>query len=254
MTSIRGLNMKRQRISQRTFATTQWHVVKQSTEGSDSKRQEALNQICAQYFPAMVEYVQRQFSISEEEAQDMVQQFITDRVLVKNSLAQAEPSKGRFRTFIMKSIKHFVFDQLRRQSTQKRRPPNGFVSLDDTKRDTMPEDEPDEQKVFDQGFVRQIIGEAIHRTQEECVRKNQTEIWEILYERVLIPHLEETPPEPYDTLVRELGLRNRAEAQNKLATGKRMFQRCFRGVIEEFTDSAEEFEEEWHYLSRFFAS
>jgi len=66
--------------------------------------------------------------------------------------------------------------------------------------------------------------------------------------------LEETRPESYDTLIRELGLRDRAEAQNKLATGKRIFQRCFKEVIEEFTETKEEFEEEWTYLSGFFSS
>lgn len=246
--------MKRQRISQGTFATTQWQVVRQTTEGPDWKRVEALNQICGRYVPAMVEYVKHQFHLTEEEAEDMVQQFVTDRVVLKNSLAQASESKGRFRSFLMRAIKHFVYDQFRRQLSQKRRPPGGFVSLDEVPTDQMSDDDTEDQRVFDQGFVRQIIGEAIHRTHEACVRKNKTISWEILYERVLIPHLEQTRPESYDTLIRELGLRDRAEAQNKLATGKRIFQRCFKEVIEEFTETKEEFEEEWTYLSGFFTS
>jgi RNA polymerase sigma-70 factor (ECF subfamily) len=245
--------MKRQRISQGYFATTQWHVVRQSTEGPDWKRIEALNQICSRYGPALVEFVRRQFEASELDAEELVQQFVTDRVLAKNLLTKAEPSKGKFRTFLMTSIKRFVLDQFRRQRTDKRRPPNGFVSMDSVQSDAMLDLDTDEQRTFDQSFVRQIIAEAIHRTHEYCIRKNQTEIWEILYERVLIPHIEERAPVDYDTLVEELGLRSRAEAQNKLATGKRTFQRCFQEVIMEFTASAEEFEEEWAYLSRFFS-
>ena len=246
--------MKRQRISHGHFATTQWHVIRQTSEGPDWKRVEALNQICARYVPAMVEFVKRQFFLQEEDAEDLVQQFVADRVLAKELLMKAAPSKGKFRTFLMSSIKHFVWDQFRRQSAVKRRPPNGFVSLDEELADTMLDAEQSEQRVFDQGFVRQIIGEAVHRTHEQCVSKGQTDIWEILYERVLVPHLEETQPEDYDTLVNELGLRSRAEAQNKLATGKRIFQRCFREVIQEFTSSTDEFEEEWAYLSRFFTN
>jgi RNA polymerase sigma-70 factor (ECF subfamily) len=245
--------MKRQRIQQGTFATTQWHVVRQATEGPDRRRVEALNDICARYVPAMVEYIKRQFHVTEDVAEDMVQQFVTDRVLSKDILSQAVQTKGRFRTFLMTSIRHFVCDQIRRESSMKRCPPNGFVPLEDMQTETTAALEQEEQRVFDQGFVRQIIGEAIHRTHELCVKRNQTDIWEILHERVLAPHIEEVQPESYDILVQELGLRNRAEAQNKLATGKRIFQRCYQQVIEEFTESAQEFEEEWHYLSRFFA-
>ncbi len=245
--------MKRQRIHQGYFATTQWHVVRQSTEGPDWKRVEALNQICARYGPALTEFVKRQFQLPEPEAEELVQQFVTDRVLAKNLLQMATPSKGKFRTFLMTSMKHFVLDQFRRQNSDKRRPPNGFVPMDELQNETMVNSGPDDQKTFDESFVRQIIAESIHRTHEYCISKGQQEIWEILYERVLIPHLEERDPVEYDTLVEELKLRNRAEAQNKLATGKRTFQRCFREVIMEFTASAEEFEEEWAYLSRFFS-
>ena len=244
--------MKRQRIHHGTFATTQWHVVRQATEGSDRQRVEALNHICGRYVPAMVEYVKRQFHIAEEQAEDMVQQFVADRMLAKDMLAQAVKTKGRFRTFLMTSIRHFVCDQIRRESSLKRCPPNGVVPLEEVQSENTAVLEQEEQRVFDQGFVRQIIGEAIHRTHDQCVEKKQTDIWEILHERVLAPHIEEVQPESYDILVAELGLRNRAEAQNKLATGKRIFQRCFRQVIEEFTESKEEFEEEWCYLSRFF--
>lgn len=247
-----GLVMKRQRINQGYFATTQWHVVRQSTEGPDWKRVEALNQICARYGPALVEFVKRHFQLPEADAEELVQHFVTDRVLAKNLLMKAAPSKGKFRTFLMTSIKHFVLDQFRRQNSEKRRPPNGFVPLDEIQPESLAHSGLDDQKTFDEGFVRQIIAEAIHRTHEYCIQHGQPEIWEILYERVLIPHLEGRQPVEYDTLVQELQLRSSAEAQNKLATGKRTFQRCFREVIMEFTESAEEFEEEWAYLSRFF--
>ena len=244
--------MKRQFIQQGRFATTQWHMVKQATEAPDLERMEALNDLLRRYVPAMVEYIKRRFHFSVNEAEDLVQQFVADRVLLKNALAKATPVRGKFRTFLMVSIQHFAFDVLRREKSLKRRPSNGFVSMDEVEANVFAEDCEVEQCVFDDGFARQVIAEAVHRTHSKCVDKGKMEIWEILHARVLAPHLEGIPPEGYASLVDDLGLRDSMEAQNKLATGKRIFRRCFRQVVEEFSDSVEDFDEEWTYFSKFF--
>ena len=70
------------------------------------------------------------------------------------------------------------------------------------------------------------------------------EIWEILHARILAPHLEEKPPEDYLVLIRELNLKDTAEAHNKMNSGKRMFKRFFRKVIEEFAMDETELEDE----------
>lgn len=239
-------------MSRRVFATTQWNVVKQAAEAPDIARTEALNRLLRSYGPAMIEYVKHRFVLSESEAEDMIQQFVADLVLVKNAFARANQSRGKFRTFLMTSIQHFVCDQLRRQKAQKRYPSNGFVSVEETNIADLTSNSSLDQELFDDGFIRQIVAEAIHRTHEYCVARGQSEIWEILYARVLAPHLDDTEPEDYDRLVSELGLRDNTEAQNKLASGKSIFKRCFKSVIEEFSSSAQEFEEEWQYFSRFF--
>jgi DNA-directed RNA polymerase specialized sigma24 family protein len=246
--------MKRHFIQQGRFATTQWHMVKQATEAPDLERMEALNDLLRRYVPAMVEYIKRRFHFSVNEAEDLVQQFVADRVLLKNVLAKATQERGKFRTFLMVSIQHFTFDMLRREKSLKRRPLNGFVSMDDIDANVFVEDSEREQSIFDEGFARQLIAEAVHRTHSKCVDKGKLEIWEILHARVLAPHLEGIPPEGYDSLVDDLGLSHPVEAQNKLATGKRIFRRCFRQVVEEFSDSVEDFDEEWAYFSKFFES
>lgn len=244
--------MKRHNIQQGRFATTQWHVVKQATEAPDLERLEALNDLMRRYVPAMVEYIRRRFDCPINEAEDFAQQFVADRVLLKNVLSKASQSRGKFRTFLMVSIQHFVLDAFRREKSLKRRPPNGFVSVERIDAEHVMEDASSDQRLFDDGFARQVIAEAIHRTHARCIAKEQLEIWEILYARILAPHLEDEMPEDYASLVKALGLRHCAEAQNKLATGKRIFRRCFQDVVEEFSDSQQDFDEEWHYFSQFF--
>lgn len=184
----------------------------------------------------------------------MVHGFVEDRVLTKNLLAQASEERGKFRTFLLQSFRSYTLDQIRFSQRQIRRPSGGFTTLDEA-RDQLDKATPqDHQAVFDDGFARQVIAEAIHRTHQKCLADNAPEIWEILYARALAPHLEDMPPEDYSVLAKELELKDPAEAHNKLASGKRMFKKFFKMVVEEFAADENELEEELRYLRGFFDS
>ena len=110
-------------------AAIQWHVIRQATEAPDLERLEALETLLRRYGPALIEYIKRRFRFKYSDAEDILQQFVADRVLIKTTLAQACQIRGKFQTFLMLSIQHFVCVQFRKQQSQKRCPPNGFVSL-----------------------------------------------------------------------------------------------------------------------------
>ncbi len=246
--------MKRQLLEQGRFATTQWQMVRQASDCADDERIEALDQLLRTYCPALIEYLKRQYRLPEDRAEDVVQGFVTDQVLIKNLLSKASQDRGRFRTFLLNSIQRYTNDRIRRDKALKRRPANGFTSLTDGQAETLEAPPSDSQHTFDDIFARQVIAEAIQRTHQRCLSEKRMEIWEILHARIFSPLLEDIPTRSYDELVAELGLRNSGEAQNRLASGKRMFKRYFRAVVEEFAADEQELEEELAYLRKFFRS
>lgn len=246
--------MERRILNGGRFATTQWSIVRTASSAPDPARLDALDYLLRCYCPALVEYVKRQFRFDEDQANDMVHGFVEDRVLTKNLLAHASEDRGKFRTFLLQSFRSYTLDQIRFSQRHIRSPRGGFTTLDQACDEFDTANPQDHQAVFDDGFARQVIAEAIHRTHQKCLADNAPEIWEILYARALAPHLEELPPEEYSVLAKELELKDMAEAHNKLASGKRMFKKFFKMVVEEFAADENELEEELRYLRGFFDS
>src|SRR5258708_5402506 len=87
------------------FVTTHWSVVLQVGEGDSSRAAEALEALCRAYWYPLYAYVRRQ-GHSPDDAEDLTQQFFA-RMLEQNYLKLADRSRGRFRTFLLTSLKHF---------------------------------------------------------------------------------------------------------------------------------------------------
>ncbi len=245
--------MKKRLLEHGRFLTTQWQVVRQASASPTPEQLNALDHLLRTYGPALVEYLKSHFSFSIHQAEDVVQDFVTDQVLIKNLLASASSSRGKFRTFLLKSIQNYTYDRLREERTLKRHPVNGFTTLNEGGVDDLADASNDHQRLFDEYFVRQILAEVIQRTHQLCIEIEKPEIWEILHARVLSPHLAMSSPVDYETLINELGLESKVEAQNRLASGKRMFKRFLQTVVEEFSADQSEFEEELRFIQRFFA-
>lgn len=100
------------------FKTTHWSVVLSSGHDSESVARQALEQLCRAYWFPLYAYVRRQ-GLSPEDAQDLTQAFF-ERFLERGYFALADPERGRFRTFLLTSLKHFLTEEWRRTNRQKR--------------------------------------------------------------------------------------------------------------------------------------
>src|SRR5258708_1099504 len=86
------------------FALTRWSVVLAAGNSDSSNAQDALENLCRAYWPPLYAFVRRQ-GHSPADAQDLTQEFFA-RLLQKNSLGAVDPAKGRFRSFLLASLKH----------------------------------------------------------------------------------------------------------------------------------------------------
>ncbi|MEQ8790533.1 MAG: sigma factor [Pirellulaceae bacterium] len=93
----------------RRFATTQWSVVLAAGErrGGDSRR--ALAQLCEAYWYPLYAYVRRREG-DPHRAQDLTQAFFA-HLLEKNAIGRADPDRGRFRAFLLASLKNFLANE-----------------------------------------------------------------------------------------------------------------------------------------------
>jgi RNA polymerase sigma factor (sigma-70 family) len=110
------------------FTTTHWSVVLAAGHSSVPGAQEALETLCRTYWYPLYVYVRRQGN-SPEDAQDVTQDFFS-RLLEKNYLAKADPERGKFRTFLLGSLKNFLVNEWKRAGRLKRGGGVEFISID----------------------------------------------------------------------------------------------------------------------------
>jgi RNA polymerase sigma-70 factor (ECF subfamily) len=97
------------------FTTTHWSVVLAAGHDSSPGTNEALEQLCRTYWYPLYAYVRRK-GHGPDDAQDFTQQFFL-RLLQGKRLALADPSRGRFRTFLLSSLQNFRTRTTRRTFT-----------------------------------------------------------------------------------------------------------------------------------------
>lgn len=110
------------------FATTRWSVVLLAGQGDAAGAERALAHLCEAYWYPLYAFVRRSGHAAED-AQDLTQEFFA-RLLEKNWLAEADPARGRFRSFLLAALKHFLANEWNRSQRLKRGGGREFVALD----------------------------------------------------------------------------------------------------------------------------
>jgi DNA-directed RNA polymerase specialized sigma24 family protein len=111
-----------------TFATTHWSVVRQAQSQSPAA-QEALEKLCRTYWRPIYSFLRRQ-GVRPEEAEDLTQGFF-ELILERRDLDSVRKEKGRLRTYLLASLKHFMADQRRRELAMKRGRRPGLIPLEE---------------------------------------------------------------------------------------------------------------------------
>ncbi len=102
---------------QRSFAATRWTLVLRA-KGNTPEARQALGELCEAYWQPVFRFLRRS-GRDEDSARDLTQDFFT-RLLERNSLAAADPARGRFRSFLLGALKHFLADTWDYEHRQKR--------------------------------------------------------------------------------------------------------------------------------------
>src|SRR5262245_46387620 len=100
------------------FATTQWSVVLLAGDAQSPQASLALEKLCRTYWLPLYSYIRRK-GHGPHDAQDLAQGFFV-RLLRMNSLADVAREKGKFRTFLLAALNHYLSDERDRARAEKR--------------------------------------------------------------------------------------------------------------------------------------
>ena len=165
-----------------TFATTHWSVVLAAQAAHAPDAAEAMEKLCQTYWYPLYAFVRRQ-GHSPEDAQDLTQEFFA-RLLEKNYLAQVAPEKGKFRSFLLAALRHFLSDQQDRAKAVKRGGDADCLSLDAQSAEERyrlePVDRMDAGKLYERRWAMTLLEQALSRLRDDSVATGRPELFERL--------------------------------------------------------------------------
>jgi RNA polymerase sigma-70 factor (ECF subfamily) len=196
----------------RRFATTHWSVVLAAGHQESPQATEALEDLCRTYWYPLYAYV-RHRGHSPEDSKDLTQEFF-HRLLQKNFLAQVDPRKGKFRSFLLASINHFLANEWDRARTLKRGGQMTFVPFEDLLAEDRYQAEQGAgrtpEQIYEKAWAIALLERVLGRLRQETAAAGQGKRFEEL--KVIL--MGEKPSLSYADLAAKL---NSTEAALKMA-------------------------------------
>lgn len=158
------------------FQTTQWTLVLSAADASSVSREHALESLCRSYWYPLYSFVRRK-GYAVHDAEDLTQGFFA-RFVQGDFLSGVSPDRGRFRTFLLTCIKHFLINESERASSAKRGGGRPALSWDADKAESRFVREPADGQSSDKQFQRQwaiaLLAQCLEELgdQERTVGKN----------------------------------------------------------------------------------
>ena len=166
-----------------SFDTTHWSVIVAAGAGLDSPHaREALESLCRAYWYPLYAYV-RQRGQTHSDAQDLTQSFFL-QLLDKNWLTQVDRSKGKFRSFLLVAMNHFLANEWRHLRAEKRGGQAVLVSLDEESADERWQLEPatgaTPETAFEQRWAAALLERVLYRLRAEQVAAGKSKLFDEL--------------------------------------------------------------------------
>ena len=228
-----------------SFTQTRWSLVLQSSDGASVDATAALERLCQSYWPPIYGFLRRK-GYSPHDAQDLTQGFFA-ALLRRNSLATADPHKGRFRTYLLSVLTYYLADERDKATAQKRGGGEALVSLDAEEAEgrhlAVAADGTTPECAFDQQWVTTLLERALTALQGEFDEAGKS----ALFARLNGFLTEEAGPGGYDAVAAELGFKPGTVA----VTVHRMrarYRELVRAEVAETVASPEEVDQELRAL------
>ena len=232
------------------FATTHWSVILNADPAcADQNGNGPLTHLCRTYWRPIFAFIcRRGYPVSD--AQDLTQDFFV-MILKGNLLKLADPSRGRFRALLLRSLKNFLADAAEKRHAEKRGGKFEFVSWDDWMAEapshlsipvrTLERLSP--ERVFDLRWAATIVERALQRLREECESRGRRRLFDLLS----IYLTAERTDVSYLSVAQELGMPE-PEVKRFLYQMRQRYRDLLRNEVAKTVEHSEDVDAEIRYL------
>jgi RNA polymerase sigma-70 factor (ECF subfamily) len=233
------------------FATTRWSVVLSCADSGVGKEtaREALAQLCQTYWRPIFAFICRK-GYPVPDAQDLTQDFFI-MVLEGDLLKRADPSRGRFRTLLLKALLNFLADDTVKKHARKRGGDVQFVSWDDWMAEapsqlSISAEESEKwpaEKIFDVRWAATVVEHALRQLGEECESHGRRRVFDVLSGSLAA----EREDVSYEKLSKTLGVPE-ASVKRLVHQLRQRYRSLLRAEVAETVEKPDDVEEELRYL------
>jgi RNA polymerase sigma-70 factor (ECF subfamily) len=227
------------------FDTTNWSLILRAASADDEEARLALALLCEAYWYPVYAYIRRQ-GASAADAEDLTQGYFT-RFLEKGVVRDVRPERGRFRAFLLVSVRNFLNNQRDRERALKRGGGRRLVSLDaeraEERLSAEPRDPVTPETLFERSWAQTVMERVHQRLEEDAARRGTADRLARLR-----PFLEGPEPEgTYAAIAREWGVGETA-VRVRLHRLRQRFASILRQEIGRTVESITEIDDEIRYL------
>ena len=230
----------------RVFPPTRWSVVLAAARQPSPESASALEAICRSYWYPLYAYVRRSGQ-SAHDAEDLTQEFFC-RLLEKRWLETADPGKGRLRTFLIVALKHFMANEWRRASAQRRGSGQVSVPMDtafaESRYAAAPAGSLPADETFDQQWALTLLDLTVSRLRAEFAAAGKPGDFTALKDTLIAAH----GAIDYAAVAAQLGVSSGA-ARVAVHRLRKRFREIFREEISQTLAEGANLEEEVRYLA-----
>ncbi len=227
------------------FTTTHWSVVLATRRNDSPQATEALETLCRTYWYPLYAFVRRH-GHNPEDAQDLTQGFFA-HLLRKDFLRSVGPEKGRFRSFLLACLKHFLADEWEKARTAKRggARPEPLLDLDQAENRYQLEArvEANAESLYERRWAFDLLGRVLDRLRHEAVASGR----EAVFDQLQCCLLGERPTETYAQLGAKLGMSETA-VKVTIHRLRQRYRELLREEIAQTVSRPDEVEDEMRYL------
>ena len=229
------------------FVTTLWSQVVAASDPEKSQGWDALQMVCERYWYPLYAFA-RQKGNDRETARDLVQGFF-ERLLSREYLAQADPKRGRFRSFLLGAFKHYMQNQWAKQRALKRGGEAMLLSLDALQGEEKLAAETwqaaDPEHAFERRWALSLLEEVMSTLRMQWESEGRLDEFQRLK-----PHmLKDAGQERYQDLANDLGL-SEAAVKMRVKRLRESYRDLLHRKVADTMDDSSKVQEELTYLQQ----
>ncbi|MBI1369330.1 MAG: sigma-70 family RNA polymerase sigma factor [Planctomycetes bacterium] len=228
------------------FTTTRWSLVLAAAHEPQDASRAALSQLCMLYWYPLYAFVRRK-GVDAEDARDLTQSFFA-RLIEKHDLSMADPDRGRFRSFLLSAMTHFLLNHWRSERAIKRgggqtaRPLDFNIDDGESRYRLEPSHDETAERVFERGWAMTVLEAAMNNLKSEMAAAGKIAQFEAL--RI---YMDGATDRPYSEAAEAMGMTDVA-VRVAVHRMREKFRRHLRGLIAETVASEAEVDREIRQL------